>query len=308
MWLLATMLSVFGCFASIEQPEGKPYQSTKGWILTGEQAKTWYNKDALFVDTRPLTTYQKQHITGAVHTVWQTFSQTQPASRGNLLQDIGLLNEKLKALGVQKNKAVVVYGNPAQGWGEEGRIAWMLRIFGHSQTFIVDGGYLALVQQGIPTTQTIPQPRPGNFEVDPAYLHSPYLIQRDQFQRLVQQPPISPGSWLAIDTREEREYKGETPYGETRGGHVPGAIHLHFQSLLNTLGYLRSRDEILQRLQLKGATPQTLVVLYCTGGIRSGWMTFVLLDLGFSQVKNYAGSMWEWSAAPASSFPLSKDP
>ena len=46
------------------------------------------------------------------------------------------------------------------------------------------------------------------------------------------------------------------------------------------------------------------VISYCTGGIRSGWLVALLVDLNFPTPRNYAGSMWEWSASDPSTHPL----
>ncbi|NES07095.1 MAG: hypothetical protein F6K22_32415 [Okeania sp. SIO2F4] len=110
---------------------------------------------------------------------------------------------------------------------------------------------------------------------------------------------------VIIDTRELREYAGKTPYGEQRGGHIPGAVHIYFKDWLDNNGMLLSRDKILEMLAKKGITRDKNFVTYCTGGVRSAWSSSVLVDLGF-QVKNYSGSMWEWSASDADIYPLNK--
>ncbi len=111
---------------------------------------------------------------------------------------------------------------------------------------------------------------------------------------------------VIIDAREPREYAGKTPYGEKRGGHIPGAVHLYYKQLMDKQGKLLSRGEIVAILQQKGVLQSTQIVSYCSGGIRSAWLTCVLTNVGFC-AKNYAGSMWEWSASPADSYPLTKN-
>ena len=49
--------------------------------------------------------------------------------------------------------------------------------------------------------------------------------------------------------------------------------------------------------------PDSKVVAYCTGGVRSGWVTAVLNDLGIP-ARIYAGSMWEWAAGDPAERPL----
>ncbi|MEL6333489.1 MAG: rhodanese-like domain-containing protein, partial [Cyanobacteria bacterium J06626_26] len=192
-------------------------------------------------------------------------------------------------------KPVVVFADPPGGWGEDGRIVWMLRTLGHSQVVMVDGGFDALVAAGVSGQQGKHVPTPGDFVVD---RNGTWEIQRDELKQQLTQDNL-----VVIDTREAREFAGKTPYGEQRGGHVPGAIHLYFKEFLRQDGTLLPVSEIREKLSGAGITPETQVVVYCTGGIRSGWLAAVLVTLGY-QVKNYAGSMWEWSAAPATGYPL----
>ncbi|MDC8448962.1 MAG: hypothetical protein LV473_11460 [Nitrospira sp.] len=47
------------------------------------------------------------------------------------------------------------------------------------------------------------------------------------------------------------------------------------------------------------------VICYCTGGVRSGWLYFILKLAGYPKISNYPGSWWEWSRDFAS--PAEKD-
>ncbi|MDO9023236.1 rhodanese-like domain-containing protein, partial [Zwartia sp.] len=100
-----------------------------------------------------------------------------------------------------------------------------------------------------------------------------------------------------------REYAGQTPYGEGRGGHLPGATNVWFKSFLKSDGYLKSREEITRLLLEHGITDKNEIIVYCSGGFRSAWVMSVLNDYGY-QVKNYAGSMWQWSDRNFLRFPL----
>jgi len=101
---------------------------------------------------------------------------------------------------------------------------------------------------------------------------------------------------LIWDTREDREFAGATPYGEARGGHIPGAVGLWYGELLQPDGTLLPEPQLRELLTLHGIRPDRLVITACTGGVRSGFAYAVLRDLGYPQVANYDGSMWEWSA------------
>ena len=52
---------------------------------------------------------------------------------------------------------------------------------------------------------------------------------------------------------------------------------------------------IKDSLQDKGIQDSQELVCYCTGGVRSAWLYFVLKLVGYQKIRNYPGSWWEWS-------------
>ncbi|MEA5466554.1 rhodanese-like domain-containing protein [Leptothoe sp. PORK10 BA2] len=262
------------------------------WIVSATEAKQLIDQGATLLDTRKLALTRLQN---AVYADWKQFSPGDAVLAGKLLDQDAALTQRLQSLGISQHTPVVVFADPPGGWGEDGRIVWMLRTLGHSQVVLVDGGFKALVDAGVPVRQGNGAAEPGDFVVE---RNTTWEIQRDQLKA-----QLGEKNFVVIDTREAREYAGKTPYGEQRGGHVPGAINLYFKEFMGQDGRLLPANEIRSKLLTAGITPETQVVVYCTGGIRSGWLAAVLVSLGYS-VKNYAGSMWEWSAAPAKDYPL----
>ena len=267
------------------------------WIVSGEQAKTLLERGATLLDARSLKILRSERLQNATFVSWQNFSPETQSDRGLLLADDRVLTQKLQDLGIFNDRPVIVYIDPKTGWGEDGRIVWMLRTLGHSRAFWVDGGYGALVKAGLTVENSLKptQPPTGDFQVR---RRRDWEIDRDRLKNRLNDENL-----VILDSREPREYAGETPYGERRGGHLPGAIHLYYKELLDEKGMLLPRQLILEKLAEIGITPDKEIVSYCTGGVRSAWLTSVLVDLGF-QAKNYPGSTWEWSAHPAENYPL----
>ena len=279
-------------FPEITQPPKSPEQS---WIVNAIEAKQMLEQGATLLDARGSTLIKKR-LQGAIAVNWEQFSDRDSVTRGKLLENDDQLTQQLQALGISSDKPVVVFGDAPDGWGEDGRIVWMLRTLGHPQTVMVDGGFQALIEAKVPLQQEKGHsPQAGNFVIKRDLT---WDIQRDDLRQ-----KLGSDNLVIIDARQPREFNGKTPYGERRGGHLPGAINLYFRDFRGDNGQLLARQEILAKLHNVGITPETQLVVYCTAGVRSGWLTSVLVDLGF-QAKNYAGSMWEWSAAPAEYFPL----
>lgn len=267
------------------------------WIINANQAKQLISQGATIIDVRNNLAWFIGHIPNAININWQDFSLAKKPHRGNLLEDTNILQQKLREIGVCNSKPVIVIGNPADNFGEEGRIVWMLRTLGHNSAACVDGGYNALVKVDVPTTFKGNKPSEmGDFIVNRTPL---WEIKRDELKANLVENKL-----IVIDTREKREYEGATPYGEQRRGHIPGALHFYFKDLIDSKGNLLTNEEIISKLGILGIQLDTPVAAYCTGGIRSAFFIAVLANLGFTNVKNYAGSMWEWSAEPANSYPL----
>ncbi|MGB3532166.1 MAG: rhodanese-like domain-containing protein [Microcoleaceae cyanobacterium] len=269
------------------------------WVVNADQAIDLIQQGAILLDARSLKLLKGATLPGSNAIAWQDFSQSEKPNKGKLLTSDRILTKKLQALGIVQNKPVVVVINPKTGWGEDGRIVWMLRSLGHRQAVFVDGGYPALVSAGwlkLKQSNVLQNNiKTGDFVVR---RRLDWTVNRDQLQQQFNSENI-----VVIDSREPREYNGQTPYGEKRGGHIPGAIHLYYQDWLDEDGLLLSQSRILAQLNQLGITPETEIIIYCTGGIRSAWLTAVFVDLGYN-AKNYPGSMWEWSASAAADYPL----
>lgn len=269
--------------------------SASQWVVSATQAKQLIERGATILDSRNIVLWLLGHIPGAVRVAWQDFSQQVSHYKGKLIDNPNILEKTLRAIGICNTKPVIVVGNPPHNFGEEGRIVWMLRTLGHEQAAFVDGGHNALVKTGIPIVWELTQPKLGDFVVKPT---PSYSIERDELKANLQNLTI-------IDTREPKEYAGATPYGEKRGGHIPDAKHFYFKDLMDANGFLLPSNELITKLNRLGIQHHTPIAAYCTGGIRSAFFVSVFANLGFNNIKNYAGSMWEWSA---SSYPLEKSP
>jgi thiosulfate/3-mercaptopyruvate sulfurtransferase len=303
------LMTAFLTFASIRRTTEKPSdlasQKTaihapklaSQWVVTAQQAKQLTLDGATVLDARGNHWFIRERLKNLSIVDWQDFSELDGNKKGKILENEAILTEKLRAIGIFNHRPVVVFGDPLHGWGEEGRIVWMLRTLGHQKAVLVDGGYPALIKVGFSLEKTpIIVNKLGDFTIK---YNDKWQIDREQLKQVLRN-----NNKIILDVREKREFQGETPYGEQRAGHIPGAIHLYYRELLDQQGYILSRQKIIDKFQALGITVREEIVVYCTAGVRAGWVTSVLTDLGF-QVQNYPGSMLDWSSAPVEDYPLS---
>ena len=113
-------------------------------------------------------------------------------------------------------------------------------------------------------------------------MQHPLLIDCETLQNRVGQPGL-----VILDVRGRSAYEF--------GGHIPGAVHVAWSGFLNPDATVKDLAGIKGQLDLKGLNLEHEIACYCTGGVRAGWLYFVLRLAGYARVRNYPGSWWEWS-------------
>lgn len=265
------------------------------WVIDVAASRKLIAEGAVVLDVRDDALKTETPLANAVPVQWPYFTKEVAAQKGQLLEDDAELSKRIQALGVSASVPVVVVGDSVKGWGEDGRIVWTLRSLGHPAAFFVDGGVVALLKDGDPGIKAAP--KAGDFVVNRL---TKFNVTKEELKALLGKPEV-----VILDTREPREFAGETPYGESRGGHVPGAQHIFYKDFLDPSGNVLPASVIKDKLKAYGVSDDSEVVAYCTGGIRSGFVTAVLNNIGI-KARNYSGSMWDWSSADAAEYPLEK--
>lgn len=246
--------------------------------------------DTVIIDVRGKAAYEfGGHIPGAVHTTWHDYSDPNAVAKGLIDPDMKRMEQKIRALGINDDSQVVIYSNPFDNWGDEGRMFWMLEYLGHRNLRILDGGWVKWIDERRPFEHGRVTPNPGTFRAKPA---SHVLTTKEVLKALVKKP--HPDT-VIVDARSLEEYLGKEVSGIPRPGHIPSAIHLAWNGFLNKDATVKDLSTIRASLEEKGLEPEKEIICYCTGGVRSAWLYFVLKLAGYQKVSNYPGSWWEWS-------------
>ena len=148
-------------------------------------------------------------------------------------------------------------------------------------------GLDALKEAGIETAKGGSEPKAVDVKIDS--IDTTHVINTDELK-------ANYDDYKVVDVRADEEYDGETLYGEAKGGHLPGAIHIRYTDLFQKSGMLKSNAEITKMFEDAGITKDDKVVTYCTAGIRSGYMQLILEMCGFKNTQNYDESYYRWCA------------
>lgn len=246
--------------------------------------------DLVVIDVRGRSAYEfGGHIPGAVHTTWHEYSDPNAVPKGLLNPDLSAIELVLRRIGINQDSDIVIYSNPFDNWGDEGRMFWMLEYLGHKNLRILDGGWVKWTAERRPFEHGPVSAAVGNFKAQPV---KALAIVKDDLKVIVRTPHEQTA---IVDARSLEEYLGKEISGIPRPGHIPSAIHMAWNGFLNKDATIKDLGVIREMLEDKGIRSDQEVICYCTGGVRSAWLYVILKLAGYRRIRNYSGSWWEWS-------------
>ena len=190
-------------------------------------------------------------------------------------------------LGINANSEVLVYGftMPEQGFGDEARVVYTFNYAGFDKVKFIDGGFKQVEKLGFNKNY---EPTEDRLDVSDVVRSEATQNEKAIFtDELLSK--IGSNDVQIIDTRLEVEFNGRVIYGENKAGHIPGAISLPFNSLVDEEGFVKSREELEKYVNEKSLDKDKLQITYCTTGVRASYVAVILEELGFN-VRNYEPS------------------
>jgi thiosulfate/3-mercaptopyruvate sulfurtransferase len=193
----------------------------------------------------------------------------------------------MRRLGIGDGHRVVVYDSA--GFNSAPRVWWMLRVFGHADVAVLDGGLPKWLAEGRPVTDDVPMPRERHFT---ARLNT--LLVRDKDQLIAN---LRSQREQVLDARAKGRFEGSTaePRLGLRSGHIPGSLNLPYDQLADPETRTVLPPEALEaRFAAAGLQRDRPVVCSCGSGVTACALAFGLHLLGWPDAAVYDGSWSEW--------------
>ena len=269
--------------------------SDKILYTPSEVMKLMEKEPVALIDIRDVEDYLESHITGAVSVpeVFYYLSETTPEGLKNLHNEF---KEHFSKAGLTADHTAIVYEDAYDSrYGGSCRGYWLLRYLGHEKVGVLDGGFSAWVEEGLPVSAEPVTPEPSNFEINP---RPEILATKDDMVKA-----LKAGSVKLLDNRDAVEWVGKSssPYGvdfAPRKGRIPGANWIEWYEFMERDGqipYFKSADKIRSMCAERGLGPNDDIIIYCFKGARASNTFVALKEAGFKKVRNYFGSWNEWS-------------
>jgi thiosulfate/3-mercaptopyruvate sulfurtransferase len=206
-----------------------------------------------------------------------------------------LFQRHMQSLGVNQDSHVIVYDDAATF--SSARAWFMLRYFGFGSVQILDGGLKKWIESGGKTANgTLAEMPPrGDFRsAEP--IDSDGILSIHTMKRLVEKPVLERKRQI-IDARSAERFYGRAPEPRAglASGHMPGAINIPFDEVLNRdTGLVKSKAE-LERI-FEDIAPGQHLVTTCGSGVTACVLILALTIIGRENIALYDGSWAEWGS------------
>lgn len=276
-----------------EYPYGK---GTIKWTSTEWLEENLGEDKFMILDAQPdIHDYISEHIPGAVYFNQRLLRVPEKGLPGKYVPE-NVIASLFGRVGLKPDFPVVVYTGTGsfRGWGdglEQTMVAYSLARFGHNKVWLLDGGLDKWKKEGRVLVKEFPEIEESDFQVK---VRDDLFVNMEEVKEIKDRDDV-----ILLDARPPEMYEGQSIWAKP--GHIPGAVNLPWKSLMNpnNTRLLKPEQELEQILDGHNISDYKTIICSCGTG-REATNEFILFKyyFEFPDVKNYEGSMTEWTAYP----------
>ncbi|MBP2029035.1 thiosulfate/3-mercaptopyruvate sulfurtransferase [Acetoanaerobium pronyense] len=243
-------------------------------LVTADELNSMEN--AIIVDFRDAK-LPGGYIPGAIQiNRGQQFAEIEGVA--NMLPEKEVIENLLGSAGISNNDTVVIYDAENGLWAA--RLWWTMKVYGHEDVRILEGGADAWKNAGFNTEMSADSLEATTYTAKDA--NESMIADLDMITESIDKENL-----VVIDTRSEDEWND---------GRVPGAVWIEWTNALNSDGTFKNADELRSIYESNGITKDKEAIMpHCKSAVRSAHTMFVLTELlGYENVRNYDGSWIEY--------------
>ena len=237
-----------------------------------------------------LTKYREAHIPGARFFDIDVVADPD-TNLPHMAPTAGRFARLMGEMGISNTTRVIFYDqkglqSSARGW-------WLMKLFGHEKTAVLDGGLPKWLAEGRATESgDAKAAAPSSYTPD---FRADLVKGIGDVKRI-----IASGSALILDARAKGRFDGSAP--EPRpglpSGHMPGAKSVPFNELLNADFTMKDAAALRTRFAAAGADGSKPIVTSCGTGVTACILALGLKQAGLGDAAIYDGSWTEWAGRP----------
>lgn len=232
--------------------------------------------------------YAAAHVPGARFFDSNAIADTD-SSLPHMVPAVSRFERMVGELGIGNDSRLVFYDQ--HGLFSAARAWWLMRLFGHREVAVLDGGWPKWQREGRAVeSQAAATIAPRHYQ---ATLHAQRLRGiGDLLENLRSHRE------LVLDARSADRFHARVaePRPGLRAGHIPGARNIPYGELLAADQTLLPRAALLARFAAAGVDADSHVVTSCGSGVTAAVLTLALAVAGLPEGALYDGSWSEWGA------------
>ncbi len=229
--------------------------------------------------------YKESHILGATYFDIDSISDGS-SELPHMLPSAETFSKIVGEMGIDNDTHVVIYDS--YGLFSAARAWWMFRAFGHEKVSLLNGGTVKWIEENRPMTSNETKVDTASFKAtfNPDMVKSIEDIQTN----------LETNDFQVIDARARDRFFGKVPEPRPglRSGHIPNALNLPFNLLLEEDKTLKSNTDITGLYEGENLDFSKPVIASCGTGVTACALNLGLYLIGKEDVSVYDGSWTEW--------------
>jgi thiosulfate/3-mercaptopyruvate sulfurtransferase len=198
--------------------------------------------------------------------------------------------EKLGGWGVDSNVQVIAYDQASGAYAA--RLWWLLRWVGHQRVAVLNGGFAAWQQAGLPVSTQRDVRQPRRFVPGPSLAA---VVPTAEVHRLLAAGQLENRETTLVDARAADRFAGRNETIDPVAGHIPGAVNHPFAYNLDAAGRFLGASSLRAKwLETLAGNAADTAIAYCGSGVTACHDLLALEVAGLPGARLYAGSWSEW--------------
>ncbi|MCK8058189.1 MULTISPECIES: sulfurtransferase [unclassified Fusibacter] len=259
------------------------YEGARNFIEPSEVGALLSSGNVIVIDARGEEAYSKGHLDTAISLAPSAL--TKDAEIGGLVADQSQVEQVLSNAGIKNQDTLLIYDD--NGGVNAGRVWWVLKLYGHEQVKIINGGAKGLERAALKMSAEAPKLDKTTYTAKA--MDTKMIATLEDVMNSADET----SSVVLLDVRSSAEFDE---------GFIPGAIHYsHTENLYND-GTFKSMKTIALNYRDLSLHEDDEIILYCKSSFRATQTMALLEEAGFTNVRVYDGAWLEWQSkdmAPA---------
>lgn len=229
--------------------------------------------------------YENAHIPGARFFDIDDISDARSAMP-HMVPPVEKFISRMRQMGVGDGHQVVVYDG--SGLFSAARVWWLFRLMGKSDVAVLDGGFVKWQAEG------------REIEDLPPIMRDRHITVTRQNHMVRDVTQVAAASKLMdheiLDARGAARFRGDEPEPRKglRAGHIPNSKNVHYATLLNSDGTMKSPKKLQAVFDAQNVNLSKPIITTCGSGVTAAIINLALTRIGNDNHALYDGSWAEW--------------